>query len=158
MPLSYLSVTEIDSLNFKGKLTKRFYPDMSACGGTLNGFYYEGNLVLINAKYSGELGYTQKTMYLNNSEFIKIIYHEHFPEMEKYHKKYPLEKYDFDPQKVTFADTIYELILGKNIEFKKTYRDKILTREIDTALVEKLIKCGEQMKKELKSIRETPVK
>ena len=149
-----LTVAQIDSLNANGKLTKKFYPNMSGCGGALNGFYYKDKLVFIDATYSGELSYTRKKMYLNNLEFSKIIYQEHYPEMEKYKGKYPLKKYEFDPSKVTFADTIYEIEIGKKIGFKKTFENKILSTELDSTLLNKLIDCGNQMTKELESLNE----
>lgn len=149
---SELTIAEIDSLNADGMLTKKFYPNMSFCGGALNGFYYKGKLVLIDATYSGELSYTRTKIYLSKSDFSKIIYQEHFPEMTKYKKEYPFEKYDFDPGKITFSDTIYQIDLGKNIDFKKTYKNRVLSTKIDSVLIKTLIDCGMRMKKELESI------
>ncbi len=148
------TVAEIDSLISNKSLSELKYPNMSVCGGSLSGFYYKNKLVFIDATYSGELSYTRKKMYLLQSNFSKIIYQEHFPEMDKYKKKYPLEKYDFDPSKVTFADTIYEINIGQKNGFKKTYLNEILSTKADSTLINKLLDCGERMKTELKSVTE----
>ncbi len=147
-------ISEIDSLWQNGILTKKMYPNMSACGGSLSGYYFENQLVFIDATYSGELSYTRKKMYLTETGFSKIIYQEHFPEIEKYEKKYPSEKYDFDPTKVTFADTIYEIKIKPNLEFKKSYLDKVLSTEKDSTLINKLIDCGKKMIAELNTVKE----
>ncbi|WP_124981254.1 hypothetical protein [Nonlabens xiamenensis] len=149
-----LNNDEIDSLLQNGMLTEKMYPNMSACGGSLSGYYYENQLVFIDATYSGELSYTRKKMYLNKSGFSKIIYLEHFPEMEKYKKQYPLDKYDFDPAKVTFADTIYEIKIEPNVEFKKSYLDIVLSTETDSTLISKLLDCGKKMIAELNTVEE----
>jgi hypothetical protein len=143
---------EIDSLLQNGILTEKMYPNMSACGGSLSGFYYGNQLVFIDATYSGELSYTRKKMYLTETGFSKIIYQEHFPEMEKYKKQYPLNKFDFDPAKVTFADTIYEIKIKPNTEFKKLYLDKVISTERDTTLINKLVDCGNTMITELNTV------
>ena len=147
-------ISEIDSLLQNGILTKKMYPNMSACGGSLSGYYFENQLVFIDATYSGELSYTRKKMYLTETGFSKIIYQEHFPEMEKYKKKYPLDKYDFDPAKVTFADTIYEIKMQPNVEFKKLYLDKVLSTKTDSTLINKFVDCGKEMITELNSVAE----
>jgi len=149
-----LTVVKIDSLISNKILSEIKYPNMSTCGGSLSGFYYKNKLVFIDATYSGELSYTRKKMYLSNSGFSKVIYQEHFPEMDKYRKKYPLEKYDFDPSKVTFADTIYEINIGQKNGFKKIYLNEVLSTETDSTLITKLLVCGERMKTELKSVTE----
>ena len=51
----------IDSLISNNKLIKVFYPNMSACGGGLFGYYQNGELVLIDATYQAELGFSSKT-------------------------------------------------------------------------------------------------
>ena len=146
------TVQEIDSLRSNNMLSELQYPNMSACGGALKGFYYKDQLVLIDATYSGELSYTRKKMYVSKASFSKIIYQEHFPEMDKYRKEYPLEKYKFDPSKVTFADTIYEINIGQKDGFKKRYLKEILSKKADSTLIVKLLDCGEQMKLELVSM------
>lgn len=152
--LTIFTTIEIDSLYNNGILTEKFYPNMSACGGSLSGYYFDDQLVFIDATYSGELGYTRKKMYLAEKDFSKIIYQEHFPEMEKYKRKYPLNKYDFDPTKVTFTDTIYEIKIKPSLEFKKSYLNNVLSTKADTILIKKLIDCGNKMIAELNSIGE----
>jgi len=147
-----LNVLEVDSLMRKGLLTKKAYPNMSSCGGSLNGYYYRKQLVFMDATYRGELGYTRKKMYLTGTDFSKILYQEHFPEMEKYKNKHTLDKNDFDPIKVTYADTIYEIKFGPNIEFKKTHSNEIITTKIDSFMINRLVDCSRRMKEELNTV------
>lgn len=149
-----LTIEKIDSLNTVGGLNKKFYPNMSACGGALNGFYYKDELVFIDATFQGEISFTRKKMYLSNSEFIKIKYQEHFPEREKYEKNYPKDQFKFDPRKMTFSDTFYEFEFKDKIGFKKIFEGKIISTELDSTLLDELIDCGTRMKKELETITE----
>ncbi|MDH7448404.1 hypothetical protein [Aquimarina sp. 2201CG14-23] len=145
------SVVEIDSLKLNGFLKKKEYSLMSTCGGGLDGFYFKNKLVFINAIYKGESGFIKQELYLKGIEFSKIIYQEHFPEDEKYLKKYPLEKFKYDENKLTFSDTIYKIELGENTRFKKISNGKVISTKIDNELINKLINCGNIMRKELET-------
>lgn len=143
------SSTEIDSLKTNGFLNKKEYSLMSTCGGGLDGFYFKDKLVFIDAIYKAEIGFIRQQLYLKGSEFSKIIYQEYFPEDEKYLKKYPLDKFEYDESKVTFSDTIYKINLGNNLSFEKTSKGKLISTKINNDLIRKLIDCGNVMKKEL---------
>lgn len=145
---------EIDSLFDNGILTKKFYPNMSACGGGLFGFYYNTELKLIDSKYQAELGYSSKKIYWNGNKILKIYYREYFAEWGKYEKNYPPEKVEYDPSKMTYSDTIYEISFGDKYEFKKMANDKVISTKTDSTLIEKLTDCGIRMKTELESINE----
>lgn len=127
---------------------------MSACGGGLDGFYFKNELKLINSRYQAELGYSSKKIYWKGNEILKIKYREHFPEDEKYLKKYPLDKYEYDPSKMTYSDTVYEITFGSKFEFKKIASEKIISKKTDSTLIKRLIDCGKRMKTELESITE----
>ena len=152
--LPHFTPTEIDSLFDNGILTKKFYPNMSACGGGLFGFYYNNELKLIDSKYQAELGYSSKKIYWNGNEILKIKYREYFAEWEKYEKNYPPKKVEYDPNKMTYSDTIYEITFGDKYEFKKIADNKLISTKTDSTLIEKLTDCGKRMKTELESIKE----
>lgn len=153
--LTEFTTSEIDSLNVNGILTKKFYPNMSVCGGGLYGFYYQNELKLIDSKYQAELGYSSKKIYWSGENILKIEYREYFAEWGKYEKNYPPEKVEYDPSKMTYSDTIYEITFGDKYEFKKIANEKIISEEIDSTLINKLIDCGKRMKSELESITES---
>lgn len=145
-------VKKIDGLRTKNKLNKVPYPEMSACGGGLYGYYFDNKLVLIDATFQAELGFSSKTIYLMDTLFVKIIYREHFAEWEKYEQSYPSDKYEWDPNKMTYTDTLYTISLGSEIRFTKMAVDKIISNKIDQKLIDKLVLCGEEMKKELEEV------
>jgi len=124
---------------------------MSACGGRLYGFYYNDELKLVDSKYGAELGFSSKKIYWNDDEILKIKYREYFPEDEKYLKKYPLEKYEYDPSKMTYSDTIYETTFINKYEFKKMADSKVVSTILDSTLMKRLTDCGKRMKTELES-------
>ena len=146
------TISEIDSLYFNGELIKKSFPSMSACGGGLYGFYFKDDLKLIDSKYQAELGFTSKKIYWNRNKILKIKYREYAAEWGKYEKKYPQKEFKYDPSKMTYSDTIYEIAFGDKIEFRKTSKKKIISKKLDTTLIKKLIDCGERMKEELESI------
>jgi hypothetical protein len=152
--LTDFTITEIDSLFDNGILTKKFYPNMSFCGGGLYGFYYNDELKLIDSKYQGELGYSSRKIYWNGDEILKIKYREYFAEWGKYEKNYPPEKVEYDPSKMTYSDTIYEITFGDKYKFKKIADNRIISTKTDSTLIEKLTDCGKRMKTELESINE----
>ena len=52
--------SNIDRLKTENKLIKVFYPDMSACGGGLYGYYQGDKLILISSNYGAESGFSSK--------------------------------------------------------------------------------------------------
>ncbi|AUC15882.1 hypothetical protein BTO06_12290 [Tenacibaculum sp. SZ-18] len=152
--LTNFTIMEIDSLFDNGILTKKFYPNMSVCGGGLYGFYYNDELKLIDSKYGAELGFSSKKIYWNGNKILRIKYREYFPEDGKYLKKYPLEKYEYDPSKMTYSDTIYETTFMNKYEFNKIADSKVVSTIIDSSLMKRLTDCGKRMKTELESVNE----
>lgn len=146
------TILEIDSLFNNGILTKKFYPNMSYCGGALYGYYYKDELKIIDSEYGAELGFSSKKIYCNGNKILRINYREYFPEDGKYLKNYPLEKYEYDPSKMTYSDTIYESTSLNKYEFKKMADNKVVSTIIDSTLMKRLIDCGKRMKTELESI------
>ncbi len=61
-------------------------------------------------------------MDFEKNELVKIIYYEHFPEWDKYYEKYP-NLDDFDPEKMTYSDTLYILEFGKK-DHSKNMQEK----------------------------------
>ena len=145
-------VKTIDELKTQNKLEEIFYPNMSACGGGLLGYYLDNKLVLIDATYQAELGYSSRTLYIDHDNFVKIIYREHFAEWDKYFEKYPSEKYEFDESKMTYTDTLWTIIFATPTIFLKQVNNKTVNQEIDQTLIETLVKCGQEMQQELNEV------
>jgi hypothetical protein len=144
-------VKTIDSLKKINSLQKYINPSVSRCGGAVEGYYFKNKLVFIDAVNQGELGYSGKIMYLKDTVIYKIIYHEHFPEWDKYFKKHPGQKKVSDPLKMTYTDTLYTVLLSKPISFVKTSNKKLINSKIDLNLVNSLLSCGREMKCELEN-------
>jgi hypothetical protein len=140
---------QIDKLRTENILLKVSYPNMSFCGGGVDGYYLRGKLVLIEATYSAELGFSSRKMYLKNDTFLKIILHKHIAEWGKYDKNYPPDKYEWDTSKMTYTDTIYLITLGLLPDFRKKFDGKIRKESFRPSLANELLLCGQRMKAEL---------
>ncbi|MGB1247809.1 MAG: hypothetical protein ACPG4Z_02920 [Chitinophagales bacterium] len=145
---------QIDSLYKNNKLTKIIYPNMSTCGGALEGYYFQDNLLYINSKYGAEIGFSSKKIYWNKDEIRKIIYKEHFVEWDEYAEKNHQGKTEYDSSKITYSDTIYEINFEATTKFKKIVNNEIISTKSDSTIIERLVNCGIQMKVELESIIE----
>lgn len=145
-------VKSIDKLRTENKLVKISYPNMSLCGGGLDGYYLNEKLVLVDATYQAELGFSSKTYYIEQDNFLKINYREHFAEWGKYEQNYPSDKFEFDPSKMTYTDTLYSILLTSSIVFQKKTDNNIISNKIDQILIDRIVSCGEMMKLELKEV------
>jgi hypothetical protein len=142
----------IDKLRKDNKLIKISYPSMSFCGGSVYGYYLDKNLVLIDATYYAELGFSSKTIYVEQDNFLKIIYFEHFAEWEKYNERYHNENFEFQAEKMTYTDTIYSITLTNPTVFNKKVGNKIISNKLDQPLLDRLFNCGHQMSLELQEV------
>lgn len=142
----------IDKLKEENKLVKISYPNMSGCGGGVDGYYLNKNLVLIDATYNAELGFSSRIIYIDQDKFLKVIYREHFAEWGKYEEKYPHDKFEYDPTKMTYTDTVYSIILSNPTIFHKKSGSKIISKKLDQPLLDKVFSCGQQMRLELQEV------
>lgn len=145
-------VKSIDKLREENELVKIFYPNMSGCGGGVDGYYLNKNLVLIDATYNAELGFSSRTIYIAQDKFLKVIYREHFAEWGKYKENYPHDKFEYDPTKMTYTDTVYSIALTNPTVFHKKAGNKIISSKLDQALLDRILSCGQQMKLELQEV------
>ena len=145
-------VKSIDRLKSENKLVKVSYPEMVDCGGGVDGYYLNEKLVLIDAIHWGELGFIGRTFYLDQDNFLKIIYREYLPEWEKYVQKYPTDKYEYDPKKMTYTDTIYSITLTIPTIFYKKADKKIISHKSNQIMIDELIDCGRETKFYLQEI------
>ena len=142
----------VDKLWTENKLVKISYPNMSGCGGGIDGYYLNENLVLIDSRYNAELGFSSRTCYIEQDKILKIVYREHFAEWEKYEKNFPPDKYEWDPTKMTYTDTIYSIFMGNLTDFHKKSANKIISSKLDQSLLDRLVSCGQEMKLELQEV------
>ena len=142
----------IDKLKVENKLIKVLYPNMSACGGGLFGYYLDNELVLINSTYSAELGFSSKTIYYDNDSIVKIIYREHFAEWAIYEEKYPSDQYDWDPSKMTYSDTLYTITFCTSLNYSKSSNQTLVDKKVDYKLINSLTSCSKEMTNELKEV------
>ncbi len=145
---------EMDRLFEQQLLTKYFHPNMSGCGGGLYGYYKDSTLLIIDATYQAELGFSRRKMYWRDGNIIKIIYREHFAEWAKYEANYPSDKFEWDPSKMTYTDTVYQIILGNEYQMQKMAESEVTSVKKDSILINRLVNCGFEMKKELESEKE----
>lgn len=144
-------VINIDSMTQSKLLTKYFYPNMSFCGGALYGYYKEDELIYINSIYSAELGFSSRQVYLYEGKILKIIYREHFAEWEKYDLNHPPDKYEYDTSKMTYSDTLYTITFNEKLKFEKQSMKKLISKDVDSKLIERLTECAVGMREELET-------
>lgn len=142
----------VDKLRAENRLVKISYPNMSGCGGGVDGYFLNESLVLIDATYGAELGFSSRIIYIKQDKFLKIVYREHFAEWGKYEAKYPSDKFEYDPTKMTYTDTVYSITLSTPTVFHKKAGNKIVSNKLDQTLLDRLLNCGQQMKLELQEV------
>ena len=135
-------VKHINNLIKKGKLNKVSYPDMSVCGGGLDGYYLDSKLVFINAVYNAETDNFTRSYYLNNGTYIAILYCLH-----------TTEKSSGNSEKMTYSDVTYTIELPVKVTFEKTENKKVVSTSIESELLQELIDCGKSMEKELGTLK-----
>ncbi|WP_435263278.1 hypothetical protein [Tenacibaculum sp. nBUS_03] len=57
-----------------------------------------------------------------------------------------LGKNEYVQSKITYSDTIYETTFVNKNEFKKMSDNKIISTEVDSTLMKRLIDCRKRMK------------
>lgn len=153
-------VKTVDSLHHAHKLQVTKLSMMSYCGGAVEGHYYKGKLVYISSCYGGELAtYTSKNVYLRDTIVYKITYREHFPEWEKFSKKYPNEKYPNDDGKLfrymTYTDTLYTILLSEPRLITKSAGKLKVRPVISDEMMSGLLRCAGIMRRELDGERQS---
>lgn len=141
-------VKSIDKLKAKNKLQKIYYPKMSSCGGVVHGYYFNEKLVLIDATYYSELGFSSQFLYLNQDQFVKAVCHRNIAEWEKYAQNYPADKYEFDESKMTYVDTFLTVIFSDSIYSQQQPGNASVSSEV----IEHLLGCGQRMVSELQEV------
>jgi hypothetical protein len=149
-------VRSIDSLKNMHQLQESFYPNMSFCGGALYGYYSHDKLVFIDATYGAELGFASTKIYFNDTVIYKIIYRQCLPDWDKFMKKYPDANEKLIKKKMTYYDTTFTIIPIKPLIFTKATNKKIISKNVDSKIVDRLLYCGQDMRKELESEKIKP--
>ncbi|MCW8913665.1 MAG: hypothetical protein OQJ96_04930 [Flavobacteriales bacterium] len=140
---------EIDSLRINGYLNKVEYPDMSSCGGYLQGYYLDTNLINITSIYSAEAGHISEDVYFKNGNAIKIVFKQHSAEWEKHSLNYPQENAAANYKNMTYTDTTYQIYLTAPPNMLKYSKSKLVNNKLDSVLLEQLISCYKSMILEL---------
>lgn len=109
----------IDSKLSSKKLTEKFFPNMSALGGAVYGYYADKKLVLIKTQFNAEAGYHSINFYILNDTLVYAFEKErqvkdpdNKEDYEAYIKKYSDKKGSIDFNKIplsTCNDNVYYL-------------------------------------------------
>jgi hypothetical protein len=148
---------KIDSL-FKVKaLEEKKYTEMSRCGGSLKGYYFEKELILVQTLYSGPMGFTDTKWYIENGKLFKSVqfgfeYQE--PEsLDEYCKTHQTANHECDFSGLnakTYRSVFYET--KKVSTFSKVENNEpfILTEANQNAEIRLLKSCFKSLLGELK--------
>lgn len=129
------------------QLKRYFYPNMSACGGAVYGFYEGESLVKINATYGAELGYSQRIVEFKNGQITQITYVQHVAEWEKYREKYPYE--EFHEGEMTYTNRKFVIEFGLKNRYREYVNGQLVSKAIEEDLVNQLTECAYQMQSDL---------
>jgi hypothetical protein len=142
-----MQVDKIDSIKRDSGFVYTFYPNMSACGGAVEGYFQNGTLSLIESTYNAELGYSSKIVYYKDDSIIRIVYHEHHADWETYDNNYPNDQYKWNPSKMTYTDERYTLNFADKPILYKMKDNTWIEIKINQELVDELIGCAGEMKR-----------
>ena len=142
-----------DSSTFEGnhdqpKIERFSYPQMSFCGGSLEGLYSNDELIRIESTYGYDLGYSEKNIDFKKGRITKIEYREHYADWEKYNQRYGNDG-DIDPSKMSYVDTLYSLKFEPKRQFNIYSGKKKVNRQVSKELIDRLFECTASMQKEL---------
>jgi len=142
---------EIKSKLDKKELDKFFYPDMSYCGGGLYGYYDRNKLVYIDATYGAEFGYIQKTYFIKDSIYFKIVETNYQPAdtVDDYCKTHKSKTGECDYKNMPYDKIITTIIFSKKEIVSQMKNNEKVELKDTTGIVKTLIECGEIMRKEL---------
>lgn len=147
-------VKTVDSLRHANKLQLIKLSMMSYCGGAIEGYYDHGRLVYISSYYGGELAtYTSRDVYFRDTVAYKLTYREHFPEWEKFSKKYPNDDGTMYKH-MTYTDTLYTIILSEPRLITKSAGKIKVKPVISDNMIAELIRCAGIMRRELDDERQ----
>lgn len=147
-------VRMVDSLRHANKLQLIKLSMMSYCGGAIEGYYDHGRLVYISSYYGGELAtYTSRDVYFRDTVAYKITYREHFPEWEKFSKKYPNDDGTMFKH-MTYTDTLYTILLSEPRFITKSAGKLKVKPVISDNMIAELIRCAGIMRRELDDERQ----
>jgi hypothetical protein len=136
-----------------GKLERFFYPQMSFCGGALEGIYLNDVLIRIESTYGYDMGYSEQNIDFKDGRITKIEYRQHYANWEKYNERYGAEGGDIDPSKMTYFDTLYILKFKPKREFTIYSGKKKVNGEVSKELLKSLLDCTVTMQNELNTER-----
>lgn len=144
-------ITQIDKEIEARALEKVDAKESSHCAGMFEGYYADSELVYTTSRIEHELkAYSTRDVYWSHDEILKIVYKEHLPDWDKHQEKYPPNIYGAKLDKMIYGDTLYEVTFGPKGHFhKRTAKGKLLSNEIDTRLLLKLLECAHSMKRQL---------
>jgi hypothetical protein len=137
----------------KGKLERFTYPQMSYCGGSLEGIYSNDVLIRIESTYGYDMGYSEQNIDFQDGCITKIEYRQHYADWEKYNDRYGTEEGDIDPSKMTYFDTLYILRFKPKRQFTIYSGKKKVHGEVSKELIQSLFDCTATMQKELSTER-----
>lgn len=135
------------------KVERFSYPQMSFCGGSLEGLYSNGELIRIESTYGYDMGYSEKNIDFKDGRITKIEYRQHYADWETYNQRFGDEERDIDPSKMTYFDTLYILKIHPKREFKIYSGKKRVNRDVSKELIQGLLDCTDAMQKELATER-----
>ena len=130
------------------KVERYSYPQMSFCGGSLEGLYSNDELIRIESTYGYDMGYSEKNIDFKKGRITKIEYREHYADWEKYNQRYGNDG-DIDLSKMTYVDTLYSLKFEPKRQFNIYSGKKKVNRQVSKELIDRLFECTASMQKEL---------
>jgi hypothetical protein len=148
---------KIDSLSKVNALGEKVYAEISRCGGSLVGYYFKNELILIHTLYSGPMGFIDTKWYIENGKLFKSVQfgfeHEEPENLDEYCKTHQTANKECDFSGLntkTYRSVLYDY--KKVSTFKKVENNEpfILNKENEKAEIKHLKSCFKTLVEELK--------
>ena len=148
---------KIDSLFKFNALEEKVYAEMSHCGGSLKGYYFNNELILLHTIYSGSMGFTVTKWYVENGKLFKSVQfgfeYQEPKNLDEYCKTHQTANHecDFSDLKAkTFRSVFYET--KKISTFNKVENNEpfVLSKENEKAEIKRFKSCFKSLVEELK--------
>lgn len=148
---------KIDSLFKINALKEKGYTEMSRCGGSLKGYYFKNDLILIHTLYSGPMGFVDTKWYVENGKLFKSVQfgfeYEEPENLDEYCKKHQTANHECDFSGLnakTYRSVLYENKKVSNFNKVENNEPFILSKENEKSEVKRFKSCFKSLVEELK--------
>jgi hypothetical protein len=132
------------------------YAEMSHCGGSLKGYYFNNELILLHTLYSVPMGFTDTKWYVENGKLFKSVQfgfeYQEPDNLDEYCKTHQTANHgcDFSDLKAkTYRSVLYDYKRVSTFNKVENNEPFVLTKENEKAEIKRFISCFKSLEEEL---------